>query len=572
MMFLRILMLCFLLFVGFLPGFAQDNPLRMDRRQYNQLDRLRIKYPGEGTIFPADHHMSRKKISQFILSLPVDSMSRQDLDAVSYFVNENPEWFTDTAFLNDYRQAREENGYFSPEKRKPILRYFYKYPAEMFFVRQKDLFLSVNPILHWNYGQQVDGNKHVFENRKGVWVRAGVENKIFIDTKIEELQLSRPDYIDRYIARYHSIPELTFYTTYKTDIIPDLRGYDVFDAEAYLTIPVVKYAFAQFGYGRQFIGQGIQSLLLSDFTGNYLHLRLQLEIWKLKYQFMISEVAAVSAQQLRGDQLLPKKYMAMHMLQIRLWNRAHLGLCESVVFNREHQLEWHYLMPVIFFRSIERAVGSPDNILIGADFGWDIGRKYKFYSQFILDEFRASELFGGHQWWANKWGLQTGVHAFDVLNIQNLNVTLEYNTVRPYTYSHRDSLATYAHYNSPMAHPLGANFREYIARLDYQPSKKWSFFGLIHHHRQGMNEDGIDYGGDIRPPNLRGTRPGEYGIYTLQGRIQNVTGLQGGISYMLWHNAYLDFNAGLRQEDGNRNGWATFGFRLNTGRSGANIF
>src|SRR5690625_1458248 len=140
----------------------------------------------------------------------------------------------------------------------------------MFFVRQKDLFLSVNPILHWNYGQQVDGNKHVFENRKGVWVRAGVENKIFIDTKIEELQLSRPDYIDRYIARYHSIPELTFYTTYKTDIIPDLRGYDVFDAEAYLTIPAGKYAFAQFGYGRQFIGQGIQSLLLSDFTGNYL--------------------------------------------------------------------------------------------------------------------------------------------------------------------------------------------------------------------------------------------------------------------------------------------------------------
>src|SRR5690625_7159754 len=69
-------------------------------------------------------------------------------------------------------------------------------------------------------------------------------------------------------------------------------------------------------------------------------------------------------------------------------------------------------MPVIFFRSIERALGSPDNILIGADFGWDIGRKYKFYSQFILDEFRASELFGGHQWWANKWGLQTGVHAF----------------------------------------------------------------------------------------------------------------------------------------------------------------
>src|SRR5690625_7765560 len=112
MIFLRILVLCFLLCACYLPGFDQDNPLRMDRRQYNHLDRLRIKYPGDGTIFPADHHMSRKKISQFILSLPVDSMNGQDLDAVSYFLNENPEWFTDTAFLNDYRQARAENGDF----------------------------------------------------------------------------------------------------------------------------------------------------------------------------------------------------------------------------------------------------------------------------------------------------------------------------------------------------------------------------------------------------------------------------------------------------------------------------
>src|SRR5690625_3691281 len=108
MMFLRILMFCFLLFIGFLPGFAQDNPFRMDRWQYEQLDRLRVKYPGKETIFPADHHMSRKKIAQFIMDLPVDSMSRQDLDAVSYFVNENPEWFSDTTFLLEYGWAGGE--------------------------------------------------------------------------------------------------------------------------------------------------------------------------------------------------------------------------------------------------------------------------------------------------------------------------------------------------------------------------------------------------------------------------------------------------------------------------------
>lgn len=572
MTFLRVFLFSFLILVCQMEGYAQDNPLRLDRYQYEQLDRLRVKYPKEAGFFPSDHSMSRQRIARFLLALPVDSLSVQDLNTVRYFVDEIPEWFSDTSFLAEYGPASRDSVHFAPTRREPVLRYFYQYPGEMLFFRKKDLFLGINPILHWNYGRQADGRKHVFENKKGVALRAGIENKIFIESKIEELQLSRPDYMNRYIARYHSIPGLTYFTSYKTDIIPGLQGYDAFDAEAYLTVPAGKYAFAQFGYGRHFIGQGIQSLLLSDFAGNYLHLRLQLEIWKLKYQFMISEVAGVSARQVSGDQLLPKKYMSMHMLQFRLWNRAHLGFFESVVFNREHQLEWHYLMPVIFFRSIERAIGSPDNILIGADFGWDIGRKYKFYSQFVLDEFKVSELFGGNQWWANKWGLQAGVQAFDVMKIQNLNLTLEYNTVRPYTYGHRDSLATYVHYNSPLAHPMGANFREYIARLDYQPVRKFSFFGLIYHSKQGLDEDGIDYGADIRPANRRQTRPGDYGIYTLQGRVNRVFGMQGGVSYQLWQNAFIDLNAGVRQESGNRNGWGSISFRLNTGRPADTIF
>src|SRR5690625_7441424 len=139
------------------------------------------------------------------MDMPVDSMSRQDLVAVRCCVNENPEGFSDTTCLLEYGWAGGENEYFVPKKRKPILRYVYEHPGEMLFFRKKDLFLSVNPILHWNYGRQVDGNKHVFENRKGIWVRAGGENKIFIDTKIEELQLWRLDYLDRYISRYHTI-------------------------------------------------------------------------------------------------------------------------------------------------------------------------------------------------------------------------------------------------------------------------------------------------------------------------------------------------------------------------------
>src|SRR5690606_17899463 len=145
------------------------------------------------------------------------------------------------------------------------------------------------------------------------------------------------------------------------------------------TLPIGKYAFARFGYGRDFIGNGIQSLLLSDFGGNYLHLDFNLQIWKLLYRFKIAELSGLSARQVRGDHLLPKKFMATHLLQFKLWEQTHLGLFESVVFNRDQQLEWHYLLPVIFFRTVERAIGSPDNILLGLDLKTTLFQRLDLY-------------------------------------------------------------------------------------------------------------------------------------------------------------------------------------------------
>src|SRR5690606_29183344 len=141
----------------------------------------------------------------------------------------------------------------------------------------------------------------------------------------EELQFSRPQYISQYTNQYKSSPGFTFYTNYHSSILPSIRGLDVLDGEAHLTLPIGKYAFTRFGYGREFIGNGIQSLLLSDFGGNYLHLDFNLQIWKLRYRYMIAELSGKSARQVSGDQLLPKKFMATHLLQIKLWNQAYLG-------------------------------------------------------------------------------------------------------------------------------------------------------------------------------------------------------------------------------------------------------
>ncbi|QEC50901.1 hypothetical protein [Anseongella ginsenosidimutans] len=54
---------------------------------------------------------------------------------------------------------------------------------------------------------------------------------------------------------------------------------------------------------------------------------------------------------------------------------------------------------------------------------------------------------------ANKYGIQLGFKTFDLFRVKDLNWLLEFNTVRPYTYSQRDPLINYAHYNQPLGHP-----------------------------------------------------------------------------------------------------------------------
>ena len=65
------------------------------------------------------------------------------------------------------------------------------------------------------------------------------------------------------------------------------------------------------------------------------------------------------------------------------------------------------------------------------------------------------------------------------MGIKRLDITAEYNMVRPYTYSHDRAeegivISNYTHYNSPLAHPLGSNFREGLLRAVYRGLPGWN--------------------------------------------------------------------------------------------------
>ena len=140
---------------------------------------------------------------------------------------------------------------------------------------------------------------------------------------------------------------------------------------------------------------------------------------------------------------------------------------------------------MIFYRSIEQQNGSFDNSVAGLNFKANVKKQFQVYGQFLLDEFNLTEIRKGSGWWANKFGLQLGAQYVDAFGLKNLDLRLESNRVRPFTYSHRDSVANYTHYNQPLAHPLGANFQEWIGIARYQPTGKLMLQGKILYYNQG---------------------------------------------------------------------------------------
>lgn len=442
--------------------------------------------------------------------------------------------------------------------RRPVGKHFYKTPSNLYEVHAKDFFLAVNPVFQYYVGKQNDYDGHLFLNTRGVSLRGRIADKIGFSAYITDNQERDPLYVQRFVRERRAVPGQGFFKSFKED------GYDYFDARGSITFNAAKYIDIQFGYDKHFIGNGERSLYLSDFSAPLLFLKLNTRIWKFNYTNLFMELN--SANRLNADQLLPKKYAAMHHLDMAITKWLNVGLFEGVVFGRQNKFEFGYLNPVIFYRSVEQQSGSFDNAVLGLDAKANLKGKYQLYGQFILDEFNLTQLRKGSGWWANKVGFQLGAKYIDAFNIPNLDLIVEANRVRPFTYSHRDSVANYTHYNQPLAHPLGANFGEWIGILRYQPTSRLFLEAKGIYYMQGRDTAGsiVTFGSNIFLPNVPPYRTREFG-YELGGGIRTKTALASLLfSYELRPNFFIELNPVYRRQaattlEGGRNELMLFG-------------
>jgi hypothetical protein len=132
--------------------------------------------------------------------------------------------------------------------------------------------------------------------------------------------------------------------------------------------------------------------------------------------------------------------------------------------------------------------------------------------------------------------------------INNLDAQLEINQVRPYVYSHYTPSQNWIHYNQSLAHPLGANFREIIGIIRYQPTSRLFIDARYSFSKQGIDTSKVttNFGGDI----TRGNRniSNKDNVTLFQGIENSLSTISIDVSYMIWHNLFADAGVFIRNQ------------------------
>ncbi|MGR6088493.1 MAG: hypothetical protein ACU4F9_09980 [Arcticibacter sp.] len=410
-------------------------------------------------------------------------------------------------------------------------------------VKGEDYFLALDPIMEFAGGisSETDTTRNTYTNSRGFRVEGYFGKGFSFQSTFVETQAEFPGYVDSAVRSTFVVPGGG-----RTKKL--YGGFDYGVSSGSISYALPKYFDFQLGYDRNFIGDGYRSLLLSDNAYQYPFLKINTTFWKVKY--MVMYAMFLDGPDGKGeDRSYRRKYGTFHYLDVNIGKRLTIGLLESVIwkYDSTRAFDITYMNPVIFLRPVEFSIGSPDNALIGLNLKYKLTDHHHLYAQAILDEFKIREVRAGDGWWGNKHGFQLGWRAFSLFGVHNLDVGTEFNYVRPYTYQHRSSATAYAHFNQPLAHPLGANFSESVSSIAYS-FKRWSLLSRI-----SIADVGYDFNNALEQVNYGNnvllsyeSRPDEYGNSTGQGLNTNVLNVELRLSYLINPSSNLVLEAGSK--------------------------
>ncbi|MEA5404552.1 capsule assembly Wzi family protein [Arcicella sp. DC2W] len=172
------------------------------------------------------------------------------------------------------------------------------------------------------------------------------------------------------------------------------------------------------------------------------------------------------------------KYLAFHALTLKPLKGLSFSIGESTIYNDNIKLA--YLIPIALFSGMNHYLGEASsgknatNTISNSQIFLQLSSrnhipKTHLYGSFFVDEIELS-LTGGNAIERNNrnhTAYQVGASISD-FPVNNLNLTLEYTKVQPFTYVHFIEAQTYQNSNNNLGYWTGANSDQLFAQFHYR--------------------------------------------------------------------------------------------------------
>lgn len=430
----------------------------------------------------------------------------------------NGEWIEDASGIDAATRTR-----------RPLFKYFYTTKENLFHHHNEDFFVVVNPILYTQLGAD-ERSQTRYINYRGAEVRGRIWNKIGFYTQLGDRQERPMEQVLAWEQQFLSFPGNDYYR------VNDQQNFDAFVGRGYFTVDLIpSITQLSFGYDKQFIGNGIRSLIQSDEGAASTFLRLTTH-WKgfqldNLYQELVGDFPGLG-----NDERLPKKYNSFHQLSTNIGRKLNIAFFENTTYGQQ-RLQVHQLVPLPFFNTVMRSLEARQKTSLGMQFKYLPIKGLQVYGQMMLDELQFGNANRSID--KSKYAAQLGAQAFDVFGLANVDVQLEVNHVAPYMYQSGDGKTNHTHFNQPLAHAMGAGFTELIAKLRYQPIPRLYIDGTASWYTRKEGQNFYNNGNDLRMQ-YKHWAP-DYTI-NYQNDLQGIY-LNGNIAYELFVNFFLELGA-----------------------------
>ncbi len=550
------------LFSSIQKAAAQTDYIPFGDKQYQLLDRLKIKlkdYPGLN--FTTVKMVSREDFTAAIEKIAALDQSGEISNLLTNIDREDIR----SALMNnaDYTTNYQD----SFRLNKPILGFIFQTPAHLYQSIGKDFSFVADAVANFQLGKSNDDQK-LFQNTRAIRFRGKIEDRIGFYALISENQERDPLYVQNAVNPYPGLgntglPGQAFFKNFENHP----GAFDYFGIRGGITFNAGdKFDFA-LAYDQFKIGDGFRSLFISDYGAPFYFLKAN---YHINNQFDLTSVVAqtiapfTDAAYFGRDSTRPRNYMMFHHLDWQATSFLKVGLFENTIFNGSagdgKPLGIHNTDPTLGPVSTPEK-GKTTRSRVGIDFRAVPVRNIELYGQWLID--------GVTDWGAsfkNRNAWQLGAKYIDAFGIDNLNLQAETNIVRPYAYSSDYVENNYTNYNMPLAHPLGSNFKEVIGLLSYRPLNKLYINLKTIFYKKGLDENGLNYGGDLLRPFTynKPTDPFKIGA----GNANTVSIYSATASYELIQNLFIDGNYTYRKSKTSIAGpndvkFFTFGLRWN---------